>query len=233
MSSLDVLLDSHPLPTWRAIAWPVMILVGSLIIWANYAQREEFAVASGEVVPLGNIKVIQHLEGGIVVAIHVKDGDVVKQGEPLLQLDLGAGGVNREELETRLDSDLSGQARLEAETQGKPLAIPEDLQKRRPVQAVAEEQAYVARQQQLESKIAVQKQLVRQRELDVDESNARMRSLLDRKRDLSSPAGSLQQQIRQKELEIKELETQRTTATNNLSSCTNGSRCRAGWSPTA
>lgn len=216
MSPLDLLMDSHPMPTWRTIAWPVMILLGALIVWANYAEREEFAVATGEVVPVGNIKVIQHLEGGIVEAIHVKDGDVVKQGEPLIQLDLGAGGVNRQELETRLDSDLLVKARLEAETQGKPLAIPEDLQKRRAVQAVAEERAFVARQQQLESKIAVQRQLIRQRELDVDESNARMRSLQDRKRDLSSPAGSLQQQIRQKELEIKELETQRTTVTNNL-----------------
>lgn len=216
MSRLDHLIDSHPLPTWRTIAWPVMILLGALIIWSNYAEREEFAVASGEVVPRGNIKTIQHLEGGIIEAIHVEDGDVVRQGQPLLQLDLGAGGVNREELETRQDSDLLVKARLEAETQSKPLEIPEDLQKRRPVQAVAEQRSYVARQQQLEAKVGVQRQLIRQRELDVEELNARMRALQDRKRDLTSPAGSLQQQIRQKELEIKELETQRSTVTNNL-----------------
>lgn len=216
MSRLDILMDSHPLPTWRTIAWPVMILLGAMIVWSNYFELDEVSIATGEVVPRGNIKVIQHLEGGIIVSIHVEDGAVVKEGTPLVQLDLGAGGVNREELETRLDSDLLVKARLEAETQGKPLSIPEDLQKRRPVQAVAEQRAYVARQQQLEAKISVQRQLIRQRELDVDESNARMRALTDRKRELSSPAGSLQQQIRQKELEIKGLETQKTTVINNL-----------------
>jgi adhesin transport system membrane fusion protein len=216
MSRLDHLMDSHPLPTWRTLAWPVMILLGALIVWSNYFELDEVSIATGEVIPRGNIKVIQHLEGGIVRAIHVEDGEVVREGQPLLQLDLGAGGVNREELETRLDSDLLVKARLEAETQGKLLAIPEDLQNRRPIQAVAEQRSYVARQQQLDAKIGVQLQLIRQRELEVEEYNARMRALQDRKRELSSPAGSLQQQARQKELEIKELETQRTTATNNL-----------------
>jgi adhesin transport system membrane fusion protein len=216
MSRLDDLVASHPLPTWRTIAWPVMILLGAVVVWSNYFEIDEVSIATGEVVPRGNIKVIQHLEGGIVQAIHVEDGDFVKQGQPLLQLDLGAGGVNREELETRLDSDLLVKARLEAETQGKPLSIPEELEKRRPIQAVAEQRAYVARQQQLDARIGVQLQLIRQRELEVEEFSARMRALQDRKRELSSPAGSLLQQARQKELEIKELETQRMTATNNL-----------------
>ena len=216
MSRLSDLIDTHPLPTWRTVAWPVMILLGAVIVWANYFEIDEVSVATGEVVPRGNIKVIQHLEGGIVQAIHVEDGDVVREGDPLLQLSLGVGGVNREELETRLDSDLLVKARLEAETQGQPLVIPEDLEKRRPIQAVAEQRAYVARQQQLDARIGVQLQLIRQRELEVEEFNARMRALQDRKRELSSPAGSLLQQARQKELEIKELETQRMTATNNL-----------------
>ncbi|WP_316978734.1 HlyD family type I secretion periplasmic adaptor subunit [Shumkonia mesophila] len=216
MSRLDHLMDSHPLPTWRTVAWPVMILLGALIVWSNYFELDEVSIATGEVIPRGNIKVIQHLEGGIVQAIHVEDGDVVREGQLLLQLGLGVSGVNREELETRRDSDLLVKARLEAETQGTPLAIPEDLQNRRPIQAVAEQRSYVARQQQLDAKIGVQLQLIRQRELEVEEFNARMRALQDRKRELSSPAGSLQQQIRQKELEIKELETQRTTSTNNL-----------------
>lgn len=216
MSHLDLLIESHPLPTWRVVAWPVMILLAALFVWANYFQLDEVATAPGEVVPRGNIKVIQHLEGGIIVAIHVEEGDIVKKGEPLIQLDLGAGGVNRAELEAQLDSELLVKARLDAETQGKPLAIPEALQRRRPVQAVAEERAYVARQEQLEASISVQRELIRQRELDVEELNARMRALRERKQDLTSPAGSLQQQMRQKELEIKELETQRATASNNL-----------------
>jgi len=216
MSRLDHLVDRHPLPSWRTLAWPTMILLGAVIAWAHYFELDEVSVAAGEVIPRGNIKVIQHLEGGIVQAIHVEEGDVVEENQILLQLDLGAAGVNREELETRLDSDLLVKARLEAETEGTPLVIPQELQTRRPVQAIAEQRSYMARQQQLEARIGVQRQLIRQRELEVDELNARLRALQDRKRELSSPAGSLAQQARQKELEIRELETQRATATDNL-----------------
>lgn len=216
MSRLENLVKNHPLPTWRAIAWPAMIFLAGLVIWSNYAELDEVSIAMGEVVPRGNIKLIQHLEGGIVEAIHVDEGAVVKTGQPLLRLDLGSTGMNREELQIRLDNDRLVRARLEAETQGLPFEVPDDLVQTRPVQVLAEQRSYDARKQQLVAKSNVQRELTRQRQLDVEELNARMHSLRDRKRELSSPAGSMRQQARQKELEIKEFEAQRTTKRNNL-----------------
>ena len=216
MTRLDKLVSSHPMPTWRIIAWPVMVFLGALVAWANYAELDEVSIAMGEVVPRGNIKTVQHLEGGIIEAINVDEGDTVHEGQILVQLDLGATGVNREELQVRLDNDLLVRARLEAETRGQPLRIPKELADRRPAQAIAEERSYDARKQQLAAKLNVQRELTRQRELEVEELEARLRSLRDRKRELNSPAGSLRQQARQKELEIKELQAQRDTTTNNL-----------------
>jgi len=216
MSRLQDLLKTHPLPTWRAAAWPAMLFLAGLGIWANYAKLDEVSIAAGEVVPRGNIKLIQHLEGGIIEAINVDEGDVVRTGQSLLQLDLGTAGVNREELQVRLDNDRLVRARLEAETQGEDFVIPEDLLRRRPAQSTAERKSYEARKQQLMAKLDVQRELILQRQLDVEELNARMRGLKDRKRELNSPAGSLRQQARQKELEIKELEAQREAKRNNL-----------------
>ena len=217
MPGLDDLVKTHPLPTWRTVAWPIMIFLGALVVWANYAELDEVSIASGEVVPRGNIKVVQHLEGGIVEQIDVEEGDIVKANQKLLRLDLGSTGVNRDELQVRLDNELIVRARLEAEATGDPtFSIPGDLATTRPAQAIAEERAFEARKQQLAAKLNVQRELIRQRELDVEELRARMRALQDRKRELSSPAGSLRQQARQKELEIKELEAQRTTKRNNL-----------------
>ncbi len=48
---------------------------------------DETSVAQGEVVPATSVQPVQHLEGGIVQEVFVKDGDSIKKGEPLLQLD--------------------------------------------------------------------------------------------------------------------------------------------------
>ena len=53
MNRLNELLTHHPLPSWRPIAWPVMILLAVLLGWANFATLDEVAVATGEVVPQG------------------------------------------------------------------------------------------------------------------------------------------------------------------------------------
>jgi len=216
MTRLGELVDTHPMPTWRIIAWPVMIFLGVVVSWANYVELDEVSIAMGEVVPRGSIKVIQHLEGGIIEAINVEDGDIVKPEQVLMELNLGNTGVNREELIVRLDSEILVRARLEAETRGSPFELPREIAERRPAQAIAEERSYEARKAQLAAKLNVQRELTRQRELEVDELKARMRAFKDRKRELNSPAGSFRQQARQKELEISELQAQRTTVNNNL-----------------
>ena len=53
---LDALLDKHPLPSWRIFAWPVMVLMTALIIWAFFAQLDETSIATGQVVPQGKVK---------------------------------------------------------------------------------------------------------------------------------------------------------------------------------
>jgi membrane fusion protein, adhesin transport system len=106
MSHLDALLIRHPVATWRSVAWPIMALFAVLLIWAHFAQLDQVAVATGEVVPQGKVKVVQHLEGGIIERIHVVEGSVVRAGDPLVRLDLATSGVNRKELLARLDGAL-------------------------------------------------------------------------------------------------------------------------------
>ena len=177
MNRLENLLDSHPLPSWRPVAWPVMIMLASGIIWANFSELDEVAVASGEVVPKGKVKLIQHLEGGIIQEIHIAEGDTVKVGQTLIRLNLATSGVNREELLVRLDSQMLVQARLQAETQGGGLKFPDEAGARRPRQVVAQRQSYKARKRELNSIISVQKNQVRQRELEVLEFESKRRSI--------------------------------------------------------
>lgn len=174
---LDALLVQNPLPGWRLVAWPVMILLAVGLGWANFATLDEVSIATGEVVPAGRIKVVQHLEGGIIQEIYVTEGDTVREGQTLLQLDLASGGTNQEELQVRIDSERLVKARLEAEATGAELVFPEEVAKRRPAIVAAQRQAYEARRRELSSTIQVMREQVKQRELEVEELTARSRAV--------------------------------------------------------
>ena len=58
-----------------------------LIVCSFFATLNETSVAQGEVVPATSVQPVQHLEGGIVDEVLVKDGDVVKKGQPLVLLE--------------------------------------------------------------------------------------------------------------------------------------------------
>ena len=60
----------------------IFLLVGVFGIWLGMAPLNSAAVAVGKINVVSNKKIIQHLEGGVVDKIFVKDGDVVKAGEP-------------------------------------------------------------------------------------------------------------------------------------------------------
>ena len=176
-SPLDELLIRRPMPSLRYIAWPVMFLIAAFLAWAYFAKLDQVSVAQGKVVPLGKTKVIQHLEGGIVKAIYVQEGDVVKAGQKLLLLDLGAVGGNRDELQVKLDSELANRARLQAEAEGRKLSFPRDLEARQPALVDAQRQAYDARQREQQATVSVLKEQVKQKELDIKELLAKKQAM--------------------------------------------------------
>ena len=73
-------------PTFAALTIAGMGL-GGFLVWASTAELAGAVMASGSVAANGDNQVIQHLEGGIVKNILVKDGEAVVAGQPLLELD--------------------------------------------------------------------------------------------------------------------------------------------------
>ncbi|WP_455757624.1 HlyD family type I secretion periplasmic adaptor subunit [Sulfurimonas sp.] len=71
-------------------------------LWANFFTLDVLSTAEGEVTPQGEIKSIQHLEGGIVKEILVKAGDEVKRGDTLVILESTSSGADYGEIEVRL-----------------------------------------------------------------------------------------------------------------------------------
>lgn len=77
-------------PIRNASRFGMIILLGFFGVfglWAVFAPIETAALAPGKIVSSTNRKTIQHLEGGIIRKIYVKEGSVVKAGDPLIKLE--------------------------------------------------------------------------------------------------------------------------------------------------
>ena len=78
-------------PVWsRAIIWVIVGVTTSVVVWASVARIEEAIPATGKLEPQGTVKAVQPPVGGLVKAVHVKEGQRVNQGQLLLSLDPAA-----------------------------------------------------------------------------------------------------------------------------------------------
>jgi hemolysin D len=119
-AALEVV-ETPPSPTGRAIAFTIIALFCCAIAWASLSSVDIIASATGKIIPSGRSKVIQPFETGVVRAIHVHDGQSVRAGQTLIELD---PTMSRAELE-HIRSDLIA-ARLDIARLQAALADPED-----------------------------------------------------------------------------------------------------------
>lgn len=97
----------------------LLVLVGGFGSWAVFTQIAGAVVASGRIEVDQNRQVVQHIDGGVVEEILVRDGTVVGEGEVMLRLD---GSTMRSELsiiEGQLHEIMARRARLQAERDGR------------------------------------------------------------------------------------------------------------------
>jgi len=107
---------------WRPVAFAGYTLIamtfGVAGVWAAVAKLDKAVIATGFVETETNRKTVQHLEGGIVRQILIKEGDHVAEGQVLFRLEQVQAEANNESLSNQLDSALALEARLVAERDG-------------------------------------------------------------------------------------------------------------------
>jgi HlyD family type I secretion membrane fusion protein len=86
-------------------------LAGSLLISA-IIPVQNYVVASGEIEPAGEIQKVQHLEGGVIKEVPVKEGQRVNRGDILMKLDEGELGTREEQTATRITNLMLEQRQL-------------------------------------------------------------------------------------------------------------------------
>ncbi|RUU06548.1 HlyD family type I secretion periplasmic adaptor subunit [Mesorhizobium sp. USDA-HM6] len=105
-----------------------IFFVGGVAAWSGVALLASAVVANGVVSPEGYRKTIQHLEGGIIGAIHVKEGDKVSAGQVLISLKTTEAQGRYDELLGHYIRLLATEARLVAELAGQDrIAFPREL----------------------------------------------------------------------------------------------------------
>ncbi|MEM8958589.1 MAG: HlyD family type I secretion periplasmic adaptor subunit [Pseudomonadota bacterium] len=93
-------------------------LVASAVIWASQAPIEEITRASGTVIPSGRAQTVESLEGGIVSAIEVREGEAVAVGQTLVRIDDTRSSADLGELSAQRLALTARAERLAAELAG-------------------------------------------------------------------------------------------------------------------
>lgn len=96
-------------------AFLLVLLIGGIGGWAAFASLQGAVIATAQITVKAHLKMVQHLEGGIVSAILVEEGQKVNKGDTLLRLDTTKDAANLAALDSNLNELIARHARLIAE----------------------------------------------------------------------------------------------------------------------
>jgi membrane fusion protein, adhesin transport system len=139
------------------------------IVWANWAEVDQITRAQGQVIASSRNQVIQELDGGIVEAILVKEGSVVKKGQTLVRFDKSKTESSYLESRARAAALRSAIARLTAEATGGEPKFPPELDRYPEIRA-SQEMLFRKRQSAVNEEIAALRQSLEliKTELDIN-----------------------------------------------------------------
>src|SRR5229473_4723699 len=112
------IMETPPSPIKRAIGAAIILLFCAALVWAWWGTIDIVASATGKILPGGRVKVIQPFETGVVRAIRVQDGQVVRAGDVLIELDPTVNAAERDHLQSDLLAERLNIARLRAALAG-------------------------------------------------------------------------------------------------------------------
>jgi epimerase transport system membrane fusion protein len=167
--------DSMARPMILMGSWLMIILFGFIGAWAAFVPLDTGAVAIGKVVVDSNSKVIQHLEGGIIKEILVKEGQRVKAGDVLVRLDSTNAEARNEQLRGQWLTAKATEARLLAERDAlDSVTFPEEITKLESTDDKiakgldAQRRLFVTRRENMQGEEDVMRQKMRQSEEEIN-----------------------------------------------------------------
>lgn len=161
----------------RVMVYTTTGIAVALALWAALAVVDLVVHTQGRIVPSAKQQLVQHLEGGIVSKVFVREGDVVKAGAPLVAVSDLAANSSRGEKAAHLAGLTARVARLEAEATGATrFSPPAGVSMSEPAVA-AEAEAFTARAAKLLQSTRVLDEQAKQRREEAAEAQARTTGL--------------------------------------------------------
>ena len=149
--STAVLEDSPRKLRFVLLFW--LVTVTLLLLWAAFAPIDELVRGGGKVIPGGENQMIQHLEGGMLSEIMVKEGQKVKADDILLKVDNVKSAANYESSQYKWAELRAKIVRLRAEATGGSFSPTQDDLAKIPRQIMEERSLYYSNQERIQSQI--------------------------------------------------------------------------------
>lgn len=115
MEQYSRILDTNPMKYIISGIAVILVFFGGLAIWSIFFPFQGAIIAPGMVSVMGEKKVVQHLEGGIIDKIHIKEGDKVREGDVLIEMKSMVVSSNVDLMQGHLRAKEAEAARLKAE----------------------------------------------------------------------------------------------------------------------
>ncbi len=149
----------------------------AFLAWAWFGKLDIVSMADGKVAPSTKVKRVEHLEGGIVQEILIKEGSIVKLGEKLIVLEKTIQGSDVKEMQVRINALIADVARLKAEMEGAgAVQFPEGFAAANPSLAEQAQNLFLVRKERLRSQTAEQRQAVNQAQEEIQRITVRLKN---------------------------------------------------------
>lgn len=158
----------------RRLLWGLVALAAGLGLWSALAPIDRIVRAEGRIIAAGRAQIVQHLEGGIVSEILVREGQSVQVGQVLMKLSNVQANTSVQQGQSRLQALQAQQARLDAEADGRGnINFPAGLD---PAVQEAERAAFRERAERIRSEQSVLRQQIVQRQEELIEAQSRAKN---------------------------------------------------------
>ena len=143
---LNVEIEDRPInPLGPVILGIVVAIITFGVLWLFFAKIDVVVSARGQVIPTGEIKILQPIKTGVISKINIKEGDYITKGQVLMQIDPSVTETSLDTKERNLDVLNLQITRLEALINNKPLFLNSNLN-----EAKEEEKLYLVQKNSLE-----------------------------------------------------------------------------------
>jgi adhesin transport system membrane fusion protein len=173
--------DHKPVRPFFGLLWVQVACVGAFIAWAAWFELDVASYAMGQVIPAGQVKRVQHLEGGIVREIKVAEGQLVAEGDVVAELERVSSDADLSELRVR-EASLEGRnLRLTAILdRASTLKLPPALERDHPAVSADARSAFESYRERFQAVLRTHESRIAQRRAEIEEAKERLAGLQSR-----------------------------------------------------